>query len=1639
MAGSDPFDDYFAQATGGRGNVSREPSSSGGSWGDYLYDAPGKIADWYKTTPWAGKPFGWVQGVNDAIETGERTLEPYIGKTGARIASLPARAQSFGAEMFFGSPADLVGTAAAIPTWGQSLVPTVGPKLLAKAPAIVGKAAPYVMKGLNYAGRASDALQSLYQGTEAVEQAKQGNYGTAAMQAGGSVLSGIGAADYVPFLGKSKTPEVAQRKVYSPEEMAKTKAEYEALRAEQDPFRDPRMQAAYERNVVDQPLPGAAKDAKTVRESYTQNGKPTAITDESRLLGQGDVPLINRPRGATGTALVANRPVNRGGKVTAGIDMTQENLAERAVRDFDALGIAETNDRVLRYLQDPKYREKIELAVAQGKTGTTPKIIEHNVLDDYMRPIGKREFTSEQKAAEFQKLRELEEEYFTTDTDAMADRLMSPTNAEIEGKKYVANKLSSEKIDELQDLGLVSRTEAAELRMHKAGLDPEGRDMTIDQPMNATVPWDSPAGGYTGTVGEVRPGTPPTMKPSRTLFKRSHNVIDEMVADSPNNSGYFPRTTHMAPEDRFIDEFGQNVTRRELPEGEKIFDIRRGLSPEQVKEVTDFAESRGRYIDLAELHVLETEAGPRLSGVLTDIMTSKDPELEKYFPNELSDELDELAAKWRNDIDNWTGADETRLDELNKLRTKATAQAFRDSKVPAGFRDFMKERGYFATNYRGISGDESIAGVAPQEGFAIVDPSGLPRTKTVERGGVPPRVGGRMVDESGKPILAAREVDRVKPEATSPNAVKAKILQIFKETNMQGKTKDEYYANLGRQLSDSEIEIAVQNRFLSPDVATKARAGSQVIPPDVTGPNRPVLPPTGRWEPGPQQTMVAPPPSSRPVVRTMDDVRQQMIANGVANPSDELVRKVYENPRLLDKVVPPRSQVEGVSAEGRSVYRGDTPEEGAKPLAGLLQSANPEDIQFRKALEDRSNEFLKMITKTDEIGTRLDKAKNIIGDSEFGKIIDRVKTKQDGWFKKTAKGMGMSMETELERMGPGGKAVAKLFKIAATDAPIRFNEYMKGIDTDLRKMKHADFEKVVDAIEGKKVELTPELENFKNRLQGVLDQSGTHMEELGLLEKGKRANYFPHRYDGVPTEKLRERMRADNMSEDQIKTALNEIQSSREMKISGEYSRNELNVPGYRKDKDVLIDHLRETSKRIEHAKLFGAKDIADPTSQLSRFVSASENPERAKDIAERILRGGKAVSPESQLASKAIRNYATAAHLSLASISQLGGAVPIAMRTGIKDTMMGLGKALREDPNSKFMRNVNYARDFATHWNDGAQGDRLYRAFGIAGVQNYMNKVAGQAGYAHAQTLFDKLKNVDPTNKLARKQLEDLTLTDIGEVLKQPALTEKQLQRAMTRMAEISQGTVDPKNLPYHWVGNGTRLIPQIFQRMAFQGSRAIKDGLMEGDATNRLKKLGTLAVTGLVAGEVIGDVKEIPKTALEVGTNSVSQMMGYTTENKDLFTTDWQNNEYLQNIGIQKDDDNDRFGYTRKMIQEISPEAAKDDNVVRGIANLMASYASGMTGDMLLQVSEAANDRRPLNAMASGFWAYDELQTGAEAIQDLAQGNWRDPLRQAIRRVPVVGSGIVREIDTDFQAGGGGREGRSNAGKTTVRSTAW
>lgn len=726
------------------------------------------------------------------------------------------------------------------------------------------------------------------------------------------------------------------------------------------------------------------------------------------------------------------------------------------------------------------------------------------------------------------------------------------------------------------------------------------------------------------------------------------------------------------------------------------------------------------------------------------------------------------------------------------------------------------------------------------------------------------------------------------------------------------------------------------------------------------------------------------------------DVETELFQRGVTRPNPELVERVKADPKLLGKFQAPEVKLPKTHDEV-------LPKQGS-----LFAPDDLDDVKLEKVVANPN-----VSDDVKNVATRAHQA-----------------LKKSSWFTTTKNSLGTSMEAELEKMDPVAKEIARQVKIASTDKPIRFNNYITGVRKEFEDMPQDKFEKVVDYLEGTNTSPTDDIKLLGDKMKSVLDRTGADLNEAGLLEKGTRQNYWPHRYENVPETTLRESMRAQGMTEDQIAANLQRIKDFREMKITGEYTRNDLNVPGYRKDKDVFIDHLRDVSNRVEDATRFGAKDINDPNSPISKLISQTSDPARVRDLMTRILRGDATSTDWQRGAAKAVRQYATMSQLSLSAISNFGGTLPVIVRSNAADAINGVGRAFsKELPDMKFMENTNLFRKFSGGFAESLNDNRtMYKLFGIEGSQNWLNRYAGAVGNSYAQTLFDGLKQ-NPANTKLMAQLEDLVLDKGNEVLKQDALTPKQLERAMVRMAEVTQGVMENRKLPYFWNKEGIATIPQIFMRTSFQTSKAMKDAIKMDPVRGTAKLIGG----GLLIGEVIGDVKEAAKTGAQVGMNSIQQNLGNTKEDKNFV------DEYKKNIGVSKDTDTtDRFSFTRQYLREIDPSLAENETVVRAMGNLEQSFALGMPADILRSLSDAMNETRgnPLAEAMNFFWVWDEGSQLARTAVKASQGNFRDVGREVVKRVPFVGRGAAREIDTTYQVKRAEKTGNTGS---VVQGKAW
>lgn len=724
---------------------------------------------------------------------------------------------------------------------------------------------------------------------------------------------------------------------------------------------------------------------------------------------------------------------------------------------------------------------------------------------------------------------------------------------------------------------------------------------------------------------------------------------------------------------------------------------------------------------------------------------------------------------------------------------------------------------------------------------------------------------------------------------------------------------------------------------------------------------------------------------------------------------------------------------------GRRVVRQNLKEAGIDPtkenIDWVIAQRNRLNDAAAKLAEARKNGQTSTISGTLAAGESLGDGptSTAIASLANPSVYQRMK---DG-----VKGTFVSMEEEWRKMGEPGKEVANMFVRARTDAKLRYHGYVGDIVDDLdaiMKGKHKDvssedFAKVVDRVKGDTtVKLTDAQEDLAKRIRGALGKAQADMHERGLITDVKDT-YFPEKYiSDIKT--ARQELRAKGWSKDQITAELQQRAAKSKGFIGME--KKPRGLEGARTDPKVLIEELRDVAHRVERVDNFGADYLADG-SKLMNAINATSNPLRAKDLADRVLKNSRQVSDDSKGLTNAIKAYATASALSQTAISQIGGTVPILARNSLKNAIGSIGDAFRKDSNYAFLRNANGFQDFSSHFDDNSVGESLYKYFGIQGMQNAMNHWAGRTGLATAKTLLSKLK-IDPNNETARKQLQDLILDDIEGVLKQDNLTEKQMQRAMARMAEITQGSPDQEKLPYHWVGSGFRQLPQIFARMGFQGTKAIKDGWKQ----NPLGVSGKVVGSGLLAGELIGDLKEIPRTLGETWASNVGQGLDLTGDNRDFFPEYWENigGKSLtgaltgtEGLGEKPDDTQDRFAYTRRMIKEaMGPEAAKNDLFVRAMSNVLNSYTFGMLSDSVIGGADIGNSRDPLAAALSSLWIGDEAKTALDVGRDLLKGNVRDPTREVVRRIPFFGSGANRVIPTNRE-----KEKGLDAGKGTYGSS--
>lgn len=933
------------------------------------------------------------------------------------------------------------------------------------------------------------------------------------------------------------------------------------------------------------------------------------------------------------------------------------------------------------------------------------------------------------------------------------------------------------------------------------------------------------------------------------------------------------------------------------------------------------------------------------------------------------------------------------------------------------------------------------------------------RTEAPYRYGENPRLDGQM---KSKVQRVLKNADKELAEVADPAERRTRLIEILgKELTLNelgaafegkilnsGIVRDASTARIGLGLEESANVPRVPEQDVTPNIGPAnntpppgfgGRRGTlETAPPTgvegiVSGP--PTTPPQVS---GLRQVMAEPGLASRPVMRTPEDVLEALRSRGVTEPTPEMVQKIMSDPALLDKIVP------GTSEFVPDVSKGFTPTN--RPVESRADRMIPERVPVQTdadrimspeaatAAIERARKAVPRDIFTNNQWERAQAVARELGDDRLASALGRagahIDATHEGLAKRTAKDLGMSMETEISRMGPAGEQAKLLAQQVDAKATKRGISYIQSVSDDVARVDNKTWEKIVDYLEGNNKAPSAEVKALGDRVAEVFRTMGKDQVERGLLPKGATTEYWPRRWDGVSDKTITTEMRKQGKSADEINRALDAVRQRRELKTSAEYSRSGNDVPGYRKDKRVFFEHARDVSKRIEQVDHFGLKDVADPESPISKLIAGTTNPERAKDLMTRIIRGGPEGTELGRAWAHRARTWATGSMMQLSMLPNIaGGTLSTLARGEMKQGAKALFDIFNNNhPATKFMRDANRINEFSAGFAEGMGSNFFNKWYGINWSQNLNNRYAGATGYGTAKSMFQQLK-ANPGDKSTAVLLKDLVLEDIPSLLKQDSLTEEQLKTAVTRFVDITQGVTSNRKLPYAWVQSGWAQIPQIFMRVNFQVSKAMKDGVAQRPIST-LAKLGTL---GMALGEAVNLGKEVPKTAAQVGTNKLEQALGVTDENKDFGET------YKENVGYGEEGiDAARFYQTRKWLSGlpgVGDKAEKNPALVWAMNNIDTSFAAGLPLNILSALSSGVgkNSQDPggdtLNNM---FMAVDEggkilkegwgaLDEGATAAIEQRAPDPRDLFRFAVRRAPIpggFGSGIVREIDTRKQA---------------------
>jgi len=581
--------------------------------------------------------------------------------------------------------------------------------------------------------------------------------------------------------------------------------------------------------------------------------------------------------------------------------------------------------------------------------------------------------------------------------------------------------------------------------------------------------------------------------------------------------------------------------------------------------------------------------------------------------------------------------------------------------------------------------------------------------------------------------------------------------------------------------------------------------------------------------------------------------------------------------------------------------------------------------------------------------------------------------------------------TLLDKMGDKGKAVSRFARRVRADANQRAGTVTAKYRGPIDAIKDADFEHVVDVVEGKArlkdQKLAPAVQAVRDMLKEagqIAERSGMEMYDTKgepIKFKAMGQDYFPHKFEpGTfnPENLINKLVKEKGMTTAQAKFVVENGIKRGPNSIDPQHVRS-LNLSGYRKTKQALFEHVDDLMVKSYESEQFGPRDLGNKGSKLSQMIDSTENPQLARRIMEKQL-GRQSHDPNQEAVAHGINSFEAATKLTLFAINQMSQGASVGLRGSLKTFGKALGQTMRNASAEETGAMQSAARATFADTGTSPTMEGFSKALGWNKSEMKLRQFAGNAGKVEAEALHAQLKK-NPKDATARAKLDDLLLEDdLDAVIAQPKLSPSQINRGGFRMAELTQGLVEGADLPPMWTDSPIAKVPLMFKRYAFQTSKQLKD-LWASNKTpkDKAQMLAKFVALYGAAGELTGDVSTGVRAAAS-GDNPL---------------------EAIKERGAPKK--TGKSNLDKELSKFYNKNGIDEQMVNRLLEDIGGSYALGLVGQLAGDATDPRGQRllSTLAGPAIGD-AVGVLGGLAESAQDLS---WQPAVRAGVRHLTPLG----------------------------------